>query len=139
MSTRPWSVALLALGPAAFVAAGLALESADTLAPLKLSIQRTPGSLPSSLAVSRDEVARGAPLVSLYAEHETLFDPQTGLLTNLRRPGRAWELQAMFSYFDQGRLVVAGGVGLRVHGSNSGARPQEQSFRLDFRREYGLE
>ena len=139
MSTRPWSVALLALGPAAFVAAGLALESADALAPLKLSIQRTPGSLPSSLAVSRDEVARGAPLVSLYAEHETLFDPQMGLLTNLRRPGRAWEVPAMFSYFDQGRLVIAGGVGLRVHGSNSGARPQEQSFRLDFRREYGLD
>ena len=139
MITRLHRAALLILGPLAFVAAGLVLERADTFVPLKLSIQRTQASLPSSLAVPADEIARGTPLVSIYAEHDRLFDPQTGLLTNLRRRGREWEVPAMVSYFDQSRLQFAGDVGFRVHGSNSGPTPQDQSFRLHFRRTYGSE
>ena len=130
---------LLIVGPLAFVVIGLVLENTDTLVPLKLSIQRTQENLPSSLAVPAVEIARGAPLISIYAERDQLFNRQTGLLTNIRRRGLEWEVQAMTSYFDQGRLLFASSVGFRVHGDNSGSTPQEQSFRLHFRRAYGSE
>lgn len=136
MTTSPRAI-LLILGPVIFITAGLVLENSGTLMPLRLSIQRTQASLPSSLAIPAEEIARGIPVISIYAEHERLFNSNEGLLTNLQRSGREWEIPAMVSYFEQGRVLFAGSVGLRVHGDNSGRIPQEQSFRLHFRRSYG--
>ena len=130
---------ILVLGPVLFVVTGLLLESAEPLDLLRLSIQRTPGSLPSSRAVPDNVIALGVPVLSVYADSERLYDPAFGLLTNPRRGGREWEIPAMVSYFDHGRLVFASAVGFRVHGNNSGTTAREQSFRLHFRREYGGE
>jgi hypothetical protein len=134
---RVLGAALLVGLPVLFVVGGLLLEGAAPFARLQLAVQRTPGSLPSSLVVPDEEIARGVPVVSIYAEAERLYDPAAGLLTNPQRDGRDWEIPATVSYFDAGRLIFASGVGFRVHGSNSGASPREQSFRLRFRREYG--
>lgn len=123
--------------PVLFVAGGRLLEGAGLFDRLRLAVQRTPGSLPSSLVVPDEEIARGVPVVSIYAETARLYDPADGLLTNPRRNGREWEIPATISYFDRGRLTFASGVGLRVHGGNSGTSPGEQGFRLYFRREYG--
>jgi hypothetical protein len=41
------------------------------------------------------------------------------------------------SYYDEGRLLFAGNVGLRVHGGKSRVGSPVQSFRMRFRREYG--
>ena len=141
MTKRTLRLLLLVLGPAAFIGAGLVLDGADGLSRLRLSIQRTPGGLPSSLVVPRDEIARGVPVLSVYAESDRVFDTRTGLLTNPRARGREWELPAMMSYFDHGRLIFAGGVGFRRHGSNATAdtQPRDQSFRLHFRKSHSLQ
>ena len=50
--------------------------------------------------------SNGLPLLSVYADHERLFDPSDGLVTNPRRSGRRSEAPAAVSYFDRGRLAL---------------------------------
>ena len=128
---------LLVAIPVALVGVGFGLEQLDTFVPLRVSIQRTPASLPSSLVVRDGEVARGLPLLSVYTSQALLHDPERGLLTNTRGRGREWEVPATVSYYDEGRLLFAGNVGFRVHGGRSRVGSPVQSFRLHFRREYG--
>ena len=93
----------------------------------------------STVVVPAIEVVDGAPLLSVYVDHADLHDPERGILANRRQAGRAWERRASMSYFDEGQLVFASGVGIRIHGGSDRLRPGKQSFRLYFRRQYGAD
>lgn len=129
--------ALLVAIPVAILLMGVALERLDSLAPLRVSIQRTPASVPSSLVVPDAEIESGLALLSVYTDEASLHDPERGLLTNTVATGREWEVPATVSFFEAGQLVYAGSAGLRVHGGKSRIGSPVQSFRLHFRREYG--
>ena len=81
----------------------------------------------------------GAPLLSVYVDRPDLYDRDSGILANRTESGREWERPASMSYFDQGKLLFATGVGIRIHGGSSRVRDRKQSFRLYFRRQYGAD
>lgn len=92
---------------------------------------------PSSTIVYQDDLNNPAPLVSVVIDPVDLYDPVIGILTNPLKRGKSWERPAFLSYFDQGRLVFASGIGLRMHGGKSRIAPMEKSFRVYFRDVYG--
>ena len=106
MTKRRRGGVFLILVPSLLLLTGLVLERAESLFALRICIQRTPASFDSSLAVDAQEVSNGLPLLSVYADHERLFDPSDGLVTNPRRSGRRSEAPAAVSYFDRGRLAL---------------------------------
>ncbi len=136
MPKRSLGTALLVIGPAVFVAFGLLVDGAERFDRLRISVQRTPASLPSSRTAPDELIDLGVPVVSVYADSSQLNDPDTGLLASRGRETDL-EIPATVSYFDHGRLVFASGVGLRVHGDRPGESPAELSYRLHFRRQYG--
>jgi formylglycine-generating enzyme required for sulfatase activity len=79
------------------------------------------------------DIRSGLPIFSIYLQPEDL---QT-LLDNKMEHGREWERPGTVSYFDGGRLLFAGGAGVRIHGGGSRITSPRQSFRLFFRRQYG--
>ncbi|GAK58098.1 hypothetical protein U27_05071 [Candidatus Vecturithrix granuli] len=98
-----------------------------------------PEKLPSSTIVYHDDLENPAPLVSVVIDPVDLYDPVIGILSNPLKRGKSWERSAFLSYFDQGRLVFASGIGLRIHGGKSRIAPMEKSFRAYFRSIYGEE
>ena len=118
---------------------GMFVDAGRLFPGLRIAVQRPGGALPSTVVVPAIEVVDGAPLLSVYVDHADLHDPERGILANRRQAGRAWERRASMSYFDEGQLVFASGVGIRIHGGSDRLRPGKQSFRLYFRRQYGAD
>lgn len=98
-----------------------------------------PEELPSSAIVYQEDLKNPAPLVSVVIDPKDLYDPVVGILANSLKRGKNWERPAFLSYFDQGQLVFASGIGLRMHGGKSRIAPMEKSFRAYFRPIYGEE
>ena len=128
---------LLVVATAAICVAALALESADLFPLWRFAVQWSPAALPSTTAVPAREVASGVPVFSLTLDESDLNDPATGLLPNKMKHGMDWEREASVSYFKDGRLVFASGVGARIHGGSSRITAPRNGFRLYFRRKYG--
>src|SRR5688500_466492 len=128
---------LLIVATVAICAGTLKLESADLFPLWRFAVQWSPEALPSSRAVPINEIASGVPLLSLTLDDADLNDPVKGLLPNKREHGEEWEREGSVSYFDQGKLVFASGVGVRIHGGGSRITAPRPGFRLYFRRKYG--
>jgi formylglycine-generating enzyme required for sulfatase activity len=129
---------LLIVATAGICAAGIALEWADLFPLWRFAAQWSPAALPSTTAAPVNEVANGWPVLSLALDEADLNDPATGLLPNKLKHGMEWEREASVSYFKDGRLVFASGVGARIHGGSSRINALRNGFRLYFRRKYGL-
>ena len=84
-----------------------------------------------------NEVASGVPVLSLTLDDADLNDPANGLLPNKMKHGSEWEREGSVSYFEDGRLLFASGVGVRIHGGGSRITAPRHGFRLYFRRKYG--
>ena len=109
----------------------------------KYQFRANPGrmqNLPSSLAISESDFKDGWPLLSLFADEKNLYDPERGILTHRLKRGQDWERLAYVSYYEDGQLEFASGIGLRVHGGDSARRWPERGggFRLYFRNAYGI-
>jgi formylglycine-generating enzyme required for sulfatase activity len=128
---------LLIVATAAICVGTLELESADLFPLWRFAVQWSPAALPSSRAVPVTEVASGVPVLSLTLDEADLNDPATGLLPNKREHGEEWERQGSVSYFENGKLIFASGVGVRIHGGGSRITSPRPGFRLYFRRKYG--
>jgi hypothetical protein len=135
--TRVSSRAAAAALAGALVAIGLAAERHPALFALKFSVQRSPGLLPSSLAVPDEELRRGLPTISMAVSTHDLYDRATGILANTQRHGRAWERRGTISYLENGRVLFASTAGIRVHGGGSRLTSPRQGYRVYLRREYG--
>ncbi len=137
IAERPRRFLLLILVPIALVALGLLVETRGVFPLLRFGITRAPGVAPSTLSVPPSELARRVSTVSLYLRPDDLHDPVTGILANKRKHGPDWERPGWISFFENGRLVYATGVGVRVHGGGSRTLPVPQGFRVYLRRRYG--
>ena len=115
----------------------LTLDAADLFPVWRFAVQWSPAALASSGSVPRSEVMSGVPVVSLTVDESDLNDPATGLFPNKMKHGREWEREGSVSYFENGRLRFASGVGVRIHGGSSRIVAPRKGFRLYFRRDYG--
>jgi formylglycine-generating enzyme required for sulfatase activity len=128
---------LLIVATAAICVGTLKLESADLFPVWRFAVQWSPEALQSSRAVPAAEIMRGLPVLSLTLDEADLTDPKKGLLANVHQHGSEWEREGSVSYFDNGKLLFASGVGVRIHGGGSRRSSPRQGFRLYFRRKYG--
>ena len=131
----PWwllIVATLSIGLALAV-----IEAADWFPLWRFAVHWSPEALPSTNAVPSKEVATGKPILSLTLDDADLNDPARGILANKHEHGMEWEREGSVSYFEDGRLMFAGGVGVRIHGGGSRITAPRPGFRLYFRRKYG--
>jgi len=96
----------------------------------------TPEELPSSSVMSQAMRKSSPAVLSLAIAQDDLTDPDLGLLANPDAKGRNWERPAFLSYFEQGKLLFASGVGIRIHGGVARDAPKK-SFRVYFRSIYG--
>ncbi len=122
---------------AGFVVAGIVLEKANAFPLLRVALNRTPGRIPSTLVLPRDDLDRRVSTVSLYVPNRDLYDLDTGILSHKLQHGRQWERQGWISFFERGQLTFGGSAGVRVHGGGSRTISWPQSFRLYFRKQYG--
>ncbi len=128
---------LLTVATLAICVGMMTLESADLFPLWRFAVQWSPEALSSSLAVPTKEIASGLPVLSLTLDDADLHDPETGVLPNKLEHGIEWEREGSLSYFDGGKLLFAGGVGVRIHGGGSRITAPRPGFRLYFRRKYG--
>jgi formylglycine-generating enzyme required for sulfatase activity len=128
---------LLIVATAAISVGTLKLESADLFPLWRFAVQWSPEALPSSSAVPANEIASGVPVLSLTLSDADLNDPAKGLLPNKREHGEEWEREGSVSYYEDGKLRFASGVGVRIHGGGSRITAPRPGFRLYFRRKYG--
>jgi formylglycine-generating enzyme required for sulfatase activity len=124
---------VLASAAVALALAGAAIEHTDAFGRLRFAIHREPSELASSRGVEPREITRGLPLLSIYLTPDDLAE----LMANKMEHGRKWERQASLSYFDEGRLLYAAEVGVRIHGGGSRITSPRQGWRIFFRRQYG--
>jgi len=94
-------------------------------------------------AAVRQSVAAGLrflPALSIIANPEDLFSPETGIYTHPRERGRDWERGVSLEMFEaDGKLAFQCDCGLRIHGGTS-RQPEvtpKHSFRLAFKKRYG--
>ncbi len=80
----------------------------------------------------------GCPILSLAVESNSLYDVQSGIIANYDKRGRDWECLGSASYYEDGLLRFASGVGLRLHGDKPSHRSKGKNFRLYFRKTCGL-
>ncbi len=92
--------------------------------------------LPSTLIMEGKQVDDELPVLSIAADEDALFDAESGILSNMRQMGRAWERLSWVSLWERGELVLGSRSGLRIHGDSSRYRGFP-SFRLYFRPSYG--
>ena len=137
MTARLRRLAAPAAVMAGLVAAGLLLDKANAFPLLRVALNRTPGRLPSTLVLPRQDRDRGVPTVSLYLTNHDLYDLDTGIVSHKLQHGRQWERQGWISFFEHGQLTFGGSAGVRVHGGGSRTTSFPQSFRLYFRKQYG--
>jgi hypothetical protein len=138
MSGRPRRTNWAAIALVALALSALAFASRrPAFTDLRYAIQRTPELTASSLALPPGELARGQSTVSLYVEPADLYSKDRGILTHKQEHGRQWERPGWISFFEHGRVVYSGRMGVRVHGGGSRLSALPQSFRLFFRNDYG--
>ena len=92
--------------------------------------------MPSTKVLEQEAKVSGLPILSVSIDPDYLYGADAGLIPNSLKKGRNWERPAYFSYFENGKLRIASGAGLRVHGGKSRAGPVK-SFRLHFRELFG--
>lgn len=92
--------------------------------------------IPSSLAVPKEELQKGWPVLSIVVDGEDLYSKKRGIVSNFKGRGRNWERFSYMSYFEDGHLLFATAAGLRLHGGASRKR-KVHNFRLYFRDDYG--
>ena len=97
-----------------------------------------PEALPSTTLVSDYWVDKRLPLLSIAIDQYDLRQPTHGLRSSPTSRGRDWERPGYLSYFDDGQLRFASGVGIRIHGGKSRRLPKK-SFRVYFRDIYGAD
>ena len=117
--------------------ATLQLESADLFPVWRFAVQWSPEALPSSRAIPAREIASGVPVLSVTLSDADLNDPAKGILFNKLQHGDEWEREGSVSYFEDGKLLFASGVGVRIHGGSSRQQAPHPGVRLYFRRKYG--
>jgi hypothetical protein len=90
------------------------------------------------------------PIISICAEHDDLFDFETGIFVpgkhwdaneptwtgNYYQRGREWEREINLEYHEQNKVGINHRAGLRTHGGN-GRRLSQKGMRLYARDEYG--
>jgi formylglycine-generating enzyme required for sulfatase activity len=128
---------LLIVATGVICLATLKLESANLFPLWRFAVQWSSAALPSSRAVSPGEIAAGVPVLSLSMSEADLSDPAEGIVPNKLKRGAEWEREGSVSYFEDGRLLFASGVGVRIHGGGSRITAPQPGFRLYFRRKYG--
>jgi len=94
--------------------------------------------LPSSLVVNAEAISGDLPVLSIVIDKDDLFSAKKGIFTNAGGKGREWERNCYISYYDKGKLMIATGAGVRVHGGNQRRGPIK-SLRFYFRDIYGKE
>ena len=129
---------LLLVATAAICVATLRLESADLFPVWRFAVQWSPEALPSSRAVPARDIASGVPVLSVTLSDADLNDPARGILPNKLQHGEDWEREGSVSYFEDGKLRFASGVGVRIHGGSSRQQTNRPGLRLYFRRKYGV-
>jgi len=92
--------------------------------------------MPSTILLNTMAAQSGLATLSVSIKPDYLLNRDSGLLPNYQERGRGWERPAYMSFFEEGKLRLASGVGLRVHGEKSRAA-RIKSFRLHFRELYG--
>jgi len=101
--------------------------------------QRIPAKdYPSSRILDQDIIEKGIPILSVAIDEEDINHPETGIIENRKKKGRAWERPCFISYYDKGKLLFAGGAGIRIHGGSKNKRESE-SLRFYFRKIYGYD
>ena len=128
---------LLIVATVAICMATLQLESADLFPVWRFAVQWSPEALPSSRAVPVKDIASGVPVLSVTLSDADLNDPAKGILPNKLKHGEEWEREGSVSYFEDGKLLFASAVGVRIHGGSSRQQAPHPGVRLYFRRKYG--
>jgi len=100
--------------------------------------QIPPEDYPSSKLLDLPTINRGIPILSVAIGEKDFNDPETGIIENRKRKGKAWERPCFISYYDKGKLLFASGAGVRVHGGSKHVRKSE-SLRFYFRKSYGFD
>jgi hypothetical protein len=97
-------------------------------------------SLPSSRVITESDFLDGWPLLSIAIDEKCLYDPEKGILTHKLKRGLDWERLGYVSHYEDGNLVFASGVGVRLHGGDATRRWEwrKPGYRLYFRNVYGL-
>ena len=93
----------------------------------------------SNTAAEVVEALKSISTLSIVIDLDHLFDSRTGIFTNARSDGRAWERPASMELLHpDGTEGFQSGIGLRIRGgySRSGNNPKH-SFRVFFRSDYG--
>ncbi len=79
------------------------------------------------------------PILAIIIPENDLYDADKGILRHRDKQGREWERKAEVIFIDEGRVVFSSAVGLRVHGGKRRLIKPFQSYRLHFRKKYGME
>lgn len=81
----------------------------------------------------------GRPVLSITVPEQALFDPDNGILVNWQNKGVEWEHEACVTFYDNtGCLKMNTKAGLRLHGGKSRLPGNLHSYRLHFKKAYGL-
>ncbi len=98
----------------------------------------SPEKMISTKIADASEIARGVPVISIYASNDALYNENTGIYANYLKKGRNWERPCFVSFFNNGKLLFGSGAGIRLHGGTS-RRHDLKSFRIYLRPGYGRE
>ena len=97
-----------------------------------------PETLPSTSLIPDYWFDKRLPTLSIAIDQYDLRHRTHGLRPHRMNRGREWERPGYLSYFDDGQLRFASGVGVRIHGGKS-RRLRKNSFRVYFRDIYGAD
>lgn len=81
----------------------------------------------------------GWPILAINLPEEDLNDADKGIIRHRDKQGRDWERKAEVIFLDEGGIVFSSAAGLRVHGGKRRLIKPFQSYRLHFRKKYGME
>ena len=101
------------------------------------TIARSRYALDQDPLLTSDIIKRNLPIVSLIVSPHDLSLGEKSLFKNPLLHGDDWEKPAYFSFYDQGKVVLRSGVGLRLNGGETRRYNRFISFRLYFRDIYG--
>lgn len=78
------------------------------------------------------------PILAIQLPPEALYDPERGIIANRAHKGREWERAAKMSFIVDGEMKFFSTAGLRIHGGKRRITQTFQSYRLYFRKKYGM-
>ncbi len=79
------------------------------------------------------------PILAIQLSPEALYDPERGIIANRAYKGREWERAAEVSFIVNGEMQFFSAAGLRIHGGKRRLTQPFQSYRLYFRKRYGMQ